>query len=171
MATAKGVLSLPKVAYDGYICGRKSNTNESASRSPATAISTSPIAKRKMINDSTVSSRYSDEDLAQFREVIMKKLSRAQDDLEFYKDSMQEMADSPESKVKGLDDGTGSAEIERLNNLAGRQQKLIRHLEAAVARIDNKVYGVCRETGNLIPKQRLLAVPHATLSMEAKMAR
>ncbi len=124
-----------------------------------------------MTNAPTLSSRYSDEDLEQFRTLIAKKLRNAHSDLEFYKDSMQEMADSPESKVKGLDDGTGSAETERLNDLAGRQQKLIRHLEAAMDRIDNKVYGVCRQTGELIPKQRLLAVPHATLSMEAKMAR
>ena len=124
-----------------------------------------------MMTELTTSNRYSDEELLEFRTLIEKKISRAQSDLDFYKESLQETADNPDSKVKGLDDGTGSAEIERLNDLAGRQQKLIRHLEQALTRIDNKVYGVCRETGNLIPKQRLLAVPHATLSMEAKMSR
>ena len=123
------------------------------------------------MTDSNTSVRYSDEDLQEFRTLIEKKLRRAQSDLDFYKESLQEMAANPDAKVKGLDDGTSSAETERLNDLAGRQQKLIRHLEQALMRIDNKVYGICRETGSLIPKQRLLAVPHATLSMEAKMSR
>lgn len=123
------------------------------------------------MTDLNTSVRYSDQELAEFRALIEKKISRAQSDLDFYKDSLQESAENPDAKVKGLDDGTGSAEIERLNDLAGRQQKLLRHLEQALTRIDNKVYGICRETGTLIPKQRLLAVPHATLSMEAKLSR
>ena len=124
-----------------------------------------------MTDAATVSTRYSDDDLQEFRAVIEKKLARAIDDRDFYLASLNEMADGPETKVKGLDDGTASAEVERLNTLAARQQKLIRHLEAALIRVDNKVYGVCRETGDLIPKQRLMAVPHATLSVEAKLAR
>ena len=124
-----------------------------------------------MTDFATVSTRYSDDDLQEFRRVIEKKLARAIDDRDFYLESLSDMADGPETKVKGLDDGTGSAEVERLNTLAARQQKLIRHLEAALVRVDNKVYGVCRETGDLIPKQRLIAVPHATLSVEAKLAR
>ena len=124
-----------------------------------------------MTDAATVSTRYSDSDLQEFRAAIEKKLSRAADDRDFYLESIEQMAGGPETKVKGLDDGTSSVEVERLNTLAARQQKLIRHLEAALIRIDNKVYGVCRETGGLIPKQRLMAVPHATLSVEAKMAR
>ena len=128
-----------------------------------------------MINQMTdtlaVSARYSDSDLDEFRAVIEKKLSRARDDRDFYLDAIAEMADGPETKVKGLDDGTNSSEVERLNTLAARQQKLIRHLESALIRIENKVYGVCRETGELIEKKRLLAVPHATLSVAAKLAR
>ena len=123
------------------------------------------------MTDLNTTLRYSDEDLEEFRAAIQTKLTRAQQDLDFYKDSLREMADNPDAKVKGLDDGTSSAETERLNDLAGRQQKLIRHLEQALTRIDNKIYGICRETGTLIPKQRLLAVPHATLSMEAKLSR
>ena len=115
--------------------------------------------------------RYSDEELSEFRAILEKKLSRAKDDFDFYLESLKEMADNPDSKVKGLDDGTISAENERLNTLASRQQKLIKHLEAALTRIENRSYGVCRETGVLIPKERLRAVPHATLSMEAKLAR
>jgi len=124
-----------------------------------------------MAQKTTAELRYSDEDLQEFRAIIEKKLERAQDDLEFYTTSLKSMADNPDAKVKGLDDGTGSAEIERLNTLAGRQQKLIRHLENALIRIENKIYGVCRQTGELIPKARLRAVPHATLSVEAKNAR
>jgi len=70
--------------------------------------------------------------------------------------------------VKGLDDGTGSAESDRITSMASRQQNLIQHLENAKIRIKNKVYGVCRQTGKLISKERLRAVPHATLSIEAK---
>lgn len=124
-----------------------------------------------MSSPENMSVRYSDEDLQEFKLLIEKKLERAQSDLDFYKESLQVMAENPDAKVKGLDDGTTSSEIERLNDLAGRQQKLIRHLEQALNRIENKVYGVCRETGTLIPKARLLAVPHATLSMEAKLSR
>ena len=115
--------------------------------------------------------RYSDAELEEFREVINRKLARAQDDLDFYVASAQEHAASPESKVKGLDDGTGTAEMERLQTLAARQQKLIQHLQNALARIDAKVYGVCRATGELIPKARLKVVPHATLTLEAKESR
>ena len=115
--------------------------------------------------------RYSDADLAEFRAIIEKKLTYANDDLSFYRESLEKRAENPDSKVKGLDDGSSTAEVERLTTLAGRQQKLIKHLEAALTRIEKKVYGVCRETGVLIPKARLKAVPHATLSVEAKMAR
>lgn len=115
--------------------------------------------------------RYSDDELAEFRTLIEKKLARAQDDLDFYRDSLAALADSPEAKVKGLDDGTSAAETERLNTLAGRQLKLMQHLRNALQRIEGRVYGVCRQTGELIPKARLRAVPHATLSVEAKLAR
>ena len=115
--------------------------------------------------------RYSDEELDEFKALIDKKLELAKGDLEFYKDSLQEMAENPDNKVKGLDDGTSSAEAERINTLASRQQSYIKHLENALLRIENKTYGVCRETGTLIPKERLRAVPHATLSVEAKLSR
>ncbi len=124
-----------------------------------------------MAQQPTSELRYSDQDLQEFREIIEKKLERAREDLDFYLTSLQERADNPDTKVKGLDDGTSSAENERLNTLANRQQKLIQHLENALIRIQNKIYGVCRETGELIPKARLRAVPHATLSVEAKNAR
>lgn len=103
--------------------------------------------------------------------LIEKKLGRAQEQLQFYLDQLSELADNPDSKVKGLDDGIGTAESERLINMAGRQRKHIQHLENALVRIQNKAYGVCRVTGKLISKERLRAVPHATLSIEAKQNR
>ncbi len=124
-----------------------------------------------MSPDPSVSVRYSDAELAEFRIIIERKLGRARSDLSFYTDELLALADNPDSKVRGLEDGTSSAEVERLNTLAGRQQKLIRHLENALQRIENKMYGVCRESGALIPKDRLRAVPHATLSIEAKQRR
>lgn len=115
--------------------------------------------------------RYTDEELEEFRVLIEKKLERAKEQLEFYLIQLSEMADNQDSKIKGLDDGIGTIESERLTSMAGRQKKLIQHLENALIRIDNKVYGVCRVTGKLISKERLRAVPHATLSIEAKQSR
>ena len=115
--------------------------------------------------------RYSDEELEEFRVLIQAKLDAAAKQLAFYKEQLAEMADSADAKIKGLDDGIGTAENERLTTLAARQRKHIQHLENALIRIQNKVYGVCRETGKLIAKERLKAVPHATLSIEAKQNR
>lgn len=115
--------------------------------------------------------RYSDEELAEFEAIIDVKLQTAQAELEFYRKQISELGDSEESKVKSLEDGNATSENERLLSLAGRQQKLIQHLENAKIRIKNKVYGICRETGELISKERLKAVPHATLSIAAKNKR
>lgn len=123
------------------------------------------------MNQKAVKTRYSDEELEEFRALIQEKLDKAQSELKFYMDQLSEMADNPDAKVKGLDDGIGTAENERLTNMASRQRKLIQHLENALIRINNKVYGVCRATGKLIAKERLRAVPHATLSIEAKQSR
>lgn len=124
-----------------------------------------------MSQDQSITTRYSDSELAEFKAIINKKLTYAKDDLKFYLDSLKEMSDNPDNKVKGLDDGSSSTEVTRLNTLASRQQKHIKHLENALQRIESKTYGVCRETGTLIPKDRLRAVPHATLSVEAKLSR
>lgn len=115
--------------------------------------------------------RYSDEELEEFKDLLEKKLARAKEQLDFYLKQLSEMADNPDSKIKGLDDGIGTAENERLTTMAARQKKHIQHLENALIRIQNKVYGVCRVTGKLISKERLRAVPHATLSIEAKQNR
>jgi RNA polymerase-binding transcription factor DksA len=81
---------------------------------------------------------------------------------------MAELADNEDAKTKNLDDAVGFSEREHLNALAARQRNLIQHLDNALLRIHNKVYGVCRVTGKLIAKERLRAVPHATLCVDAK---
>ena len=118
-----------------------------------------------------IKTRYSDQELAEFKTLIEGKLSAARQQMDFYLTNITELSQNADNKVKGLDDGTGTAETERLNNLASRQKKHIQHLENALLRIENKVYGVCRETGKLISKDRLMAVPHATLSIDAKKNR
>lgn len=115
--------------------------------------------------------RYSDQELDEFKVLIEKKLRKAKEELAFYMGQLSEMADSPDAKIRGLDDGVGTMESERMTNMAARQKKHIQHLENALIRIQNKVYGVCRETGQLISKERLRIVPHATLSIAAKQGR
>lgn len=114
--------------------------------------------------------RYNDRELEEFDLLIDQKLVVAREQLEFYLKQLEDMAENPDNKIKGLDDGLSSLESERISSMASRQQKLIQHLENAKIRIKNKVYGICRETGKLISKERLRAVPHATLSIEAKQA-
>ena len=123
------------------------------------------------MSESTQKKRYSDKELSEFKQLIEEKLESAREQLDFIQKQLSELADNPDVKVKGLDDGIGTAENERLSTMAARQEKHIQHLENALIRIKNKVYGVCRQTGRLIPKERLLVVPHATLSIEAKQQR
>ena len=119
--------------------------------------------------------RYSDEELAEFREVIMQKLELAKRDYDLimralrHEDSNDVADTSP--TYKGLEDGSDAAFLEEQMQIAGRQAKFIQGLQAALVRIENKTYGICRETGKLIAKERLMAVPHATLSIEAKKNR
>lgn len=116
--------------------------------------------------------RYSDEELQEFKEVILDKLEKARKDYDILKASLSgsdgnDIADtSPTFKV--LEEGASVLSKEEAGRLAQRQAKFIAHLEAALVRIENKTYGICRATGKLIPKERLMAVPHATLSIEAK---
>ena len=112
--------------------------------------------------------RYSDAELEEFRAIIVEKLDNANLQLKYYLRQMTELADNEDAKIKNLDDAVGSSEREYVNALAARQRNHIQHLDSALLRIQNKVYGVCRATGKLIAKERLLAVPHATLSVDAK---
>ena len=112
--------------------------------------------------------RYNAKELKEFESIIDKKLEVAREQLQFYLNQLGDMADNPDSKVKGLEDGLGSLQSEQITILAGRLQKHIQHLANAKIRIKNNAYGICRVTGKLISKERLKAVPHATLSIEAK---
>lgn len=119
--------------------------------------------------------RYNDAELEEFREIIMKKLEKAQKDYELLRDGINNLDGndvtdtSPTFKI--LEEGASTLNKEEAGQLAQRQMKFIQHLQAALVRIENKTYGICRETGKLIPKERLRAVPHATLSIEAKESR
>lgn len=119
----------------------------------------------------TEKTRYSEAELEEFKVLINQKLAKAREELGLYLSQLNDRADDESSKAKGIDDGVGTVEVERLQTLAARQKKYINHLENALIRIENNVYGVCRETGKLIRKERLMAVPHATLSIAAKQAR
>jgi len=116
--------------------------------------------------------RYTDAELVEFKELILEKLAKAQKDYELLRngitnlDGNDVMDTSPTFKV--LEEGASTLSKEESGRLAQRQMKFIQHLQAALVRIENKTYGICRETGKLIPKERLRAVPHATLSIEAK---
>ena len=115
-----------------------------------------------------VKTKYNASERKEFGKLIDKKLEIANEQLNYYMDQIKEMSESPENKIKGLDDGISTVETERLYTMAARQKKLIQHLDNAKLRIQNKVYGICRVTGKLISKERLKAVPHATLSIDAK---
>ena len=113
--------------------------------------------------------RYSDAELEEFRAIIMEKLELAQRDYDRLKSSiMNKDGNDTDDTSKVLEEGANTLSKEETTRLAARQLKFIQGLQAALVRIENKTYGICRETGKLIPKERLRAVPHATLSIEAK---
>lgn len=116
--------------------------------------------------------RYSDVELEEFKQIINSKLAEAREDFELLKSSMSlkddNGTDDTSPTFKLLEDGSDVLSREETSQLAGRQQKFIKHLQDALMRIENKTYGVCRSTGKLISKERLRIVPHATLSIEAK---
>ena len=118
--------------------------------------------------------RYSDEELEEFRQLINEKLAIATSDYEILIKKINgdgEDDEAPHSTYHTLEEGSETLSKESLMNECMRAQKFITGLQAALVRIQNKTYGICRETGKLIPKERLRAVPHATLSIEAKQAR
>lgn len=124
------------------------------------------------MNKKQEKTRYSDEELQEFKEIINKKLEKALADYELHKsfldnsDSNDVSDTAPTFKTMG--EGANILSKQESAILAERQLKFINNLQAALVRIENKTYGICRETGKLIPKERLRAVPHATLSIEAK---
>ncbi len=119
--------------------------------------------------------RYSTEELKEFEKIIDEKLNKAKEELEYIKSTLSRKddpgTDNTVGSTKVLEDGADTIEKENLSQLAARQQKFINQLENAKARIKNGTYGICIDTGKLIPKERLRAVPHTMHSIEAKLSR
>ena len=116
--------------------------------------------------------RYSDAELAEFKELITKKIEKAQADLELirsaYMNDLNNGTDDTSPTFKAFEEGSATMSKEANSQLAIRQEKFIRDLKNAIIRIENKTYGICKVTGKLINKERLKLVPHATMSIEAK---
>ena len=114
--------------------------------------------------------RYSDAELQEFKDLILDKLAPAQRDYDLLRSNITNMNDTADTSptFKVLEEGANTLSKESATQLANRQLLFINKLKAALVRIENKTYGICRETGKLIPKERLRAVPHATLSIDAK---
>ena len=133
-----------------------------------------PIAhkpQKALADDRT---RYSEDELKEFETLIVKKLDKAREEFRILKETLNRNNDAGTDATSGgntkvLEDGAETAEKENLSQLAARQQKYIMNLENALVRIKNGTYGICTVTGKLIPKERLIAVPHTTQSIEAKM--
>ena len=125
------------------------------------------------LKENTAKTRYSDDELSEFKELILEKLEAARIESRYYQEQIMTAnangTDDTSSGYVTLEEGSVTMDKEHYSQLASRQRKFIDHLENALIRIENKTYGVCRETGRLIPKERLRLVPHATLSMEAKL--
>lgn len=117
--------------------------------------------------------RYSEEDLKEFAELIGQKLDTTRSELNYIKETLSKRNDSGTDNTSGnsklLEDGADTSERENLSQLAARLQKFIQQLDAAMVRIKNGTYGVCKDTGRLIPKERLRAVPHTQQTIEAKL--
>ena len=116
--------------------------------------------------------RYSDADLAEFKEIIQNKIQKAQADLDLiksaYMNDLNNGTDDTSPTFKAFEEGSESMSKEANSQLAIRQEKFIRDLKNALFRVENKTYGICKVTGKLIAKERLKIVPHATMSIEAK---
>jgi DnaK suppressor protein len=116
--------------------------------------------------------RYSDADLAEFKELITKKIEKAKADLDLiksaYMNDLNNGTDDTSPTFKAFEEGSETMSKEANSQLAIRQEKFIRDLKNALIRIENKTYGICKVTGKLISKERLKLVPHATMSIEAK---
>jgi RNA polymerase-binding transcription factor DksA len=117
--------------------------------------------------------RYGDTDLAEFKAIILSKLETSREEFNKLQKQLQNPnengIENTSNQYMTMEDGASTFEKENMNQLAARLKKFINNLEAALVRIENKTYGVCRVSGKLIPKERLKAVPHTTLSMDAKL--
>ena len=118
------------------------------------------------MSDTTEKTRYSDEELQEFKKLILEKIETAKQNYELLKSRI--MTDESQPTFKVLEEGASTLEKEEASQRAQRQMEFIKKLQGALVRIENKTYGICRVTGKLIPKERLMAVPHTTLSVEGK---
>jgi RNA polymerase-binding transcription factor DksA len=148
----------------------KINTKTSRSYEPDF---TKSVLDSKKVEVTAPLVKYSDAELMEFKEIILKKMNDAKKELHFLQGLITRKddtgGDESENRYMTMEDGSLSMEREQLSQMASRQITFIDHLEKAIMRIENKTYGICRVTGKLIDKARLRAVPHATLSIEAKM--
>ena len=121
----------------------------------------------------TEKTRYSDAELQEFKEIILKKIEKAESDLDLLREQFandkNNGTDDTSPQFKSFEEGSSVMSKESNSQLASRQEKFIRDLKNALVRIENKTYGICRVTGKLIEAERLKLVPHATMSMEAKL--
>src|SRR5690606_33830672 len=151
----------------------RKDTKEEAGK---TMINYQPDYTRSILDQPTQQTgpvyRYSDEELNEFKELILGRLENARKELAYLQGLITRKdeagTEDTENRYMNMEDGSGAMEREQLAQLASRQIQFINHLEKALMRIENKTYGICRVTGKLIDKARLRAVPHATLSIEAK---
>ncbi len=155
---------------------KKSDSKEGKTVKASAPAKVKPAAEKKAVvkkDDKKEKIRYNDDELLEFKEIILKKLEEARRDYQLLTEAFtnsdgQDINDtSPTFKI--LEEGSQVLSKEENSNLAARQLKFINNLENALIRIENKTYGICRVTGKLISKERLRIVPHATLSMEAKL--
>lgn len=153
--------------------GPESVANVSFKKSDSFASRAAAVAKQNIKPNTDTRTRYSDKELDEFQALIEEKLAAARNELKYLQDQINRKddngTDDTENKFANMEDGSMSQEREYLTQMAARQVQYIENLEKAMVRIKNKTYGICRVTGKLIDKERLRIVPHATLSMEAKM--
>lgn len=147
------------------MAGKKTKTEKAGEKQSAKG-------KEGKVNEEHVAYRYSDAELEEFREIIHGRLEVARKELQYLQSTIRGKNEHGEDDVSErrltIEDGSAAMELEQMGQLAARQIQFINNLEKALLRINNKTYGVCRQTGKLIDKARLRAVPHATLSIEAK---
>ncbi len=162
---------------DGKVLGHRP-THELNIANPSKNIVQTKKKRKSILGDDTdhgTFMRYNDADLEEFRKTIVEKMEKARTELTYLQGLITRKDDSgtddTENPYASMEDGSLANQREQLNQMAGRQISFINNLENALIRIKNKTYGICRITGQLIAKSRLLAVPHATLSKEAKDSR
>lgn len=171
--------SKPKVAAKKKTAAPRKPETKPAPRPVPSAFPNTPAQRpvaypSKAISSPEDKTRYSEEELKEFEKLILEKLEKARAEYRILKETLNRNNDEGTDATSGgntkvLEDGAETAEKENLSQLAARQQKYIMNLENALVRIKNGTYGICTVTGKLIPKERLLAVPHTTQSIEAKM--